>query len=150
MAWARCPSCLLSMDDHLQHCGNYITPYTFKHIQDLAKISEMVKVKERLSDNTFVVIKYDQTHVIASPVLCQCNYPGLLCHHIFKVRQLLRTSCFTNHLFWTDGRMLMVTMVLQRNLITWKVITQMLPISMYKMRYLRKRSCQKPRNTRKF
>ena len=76
MACVRVPSRLLSMDDDLQNYWNCVTPYAFEHIQDQAKFSEMVKVKEKLSEDTFVITKHDQTHVIISPVSCQCNYPG--------------------------------------------------------------------------
>ena len=98
MACARCPNCLLSMDDDLRDYWNFVTPYAFRHIQDQAKFSEMVKVKEELSDDTFLIAKNDQTDVVTvSPVSCQCNYPGrigLPCRHILKVRQLLSLSRF--------------------------------------------------------
>ena len=96
-----CTSCLLSMDEDLQNYGNYVTPYAFKHIQDHEKLSEKVKVKEKLSEYTFVITKHDQTHVIVSPVSCQCNYPGrigLPCRYVLKVRQLLGMSRFDKSL----------------------------------------------------
>ena len=101
MACARCANCLLSMDDDLRDHGNYVTPYAFRHIQDQAKISKMVEVNKKLSDDTFLIIRHDQTCAIASPVSCQCNYPakiGLPCRHIFKVRQLLNMSRFDESL----------------------------------------------------
>ena len=97
MACARRPNCLLSMDDDLRDYWDFVTPYALKHIQDQAKFSEMVKVKEKLSDDTFLITKHDQTDVTISPFSCQCNYPGrigLPCRHIMKVTQLLSLSRF--------------------------------------------------------
>ena len=68
------------MDDDLRDYGNFVTTYTFKHIQDQAKFSEMVKVKKKLSDDTFLITKHEQTDVIVSPVSCQSTPEESGCH----------------------------------------------------------------------
>ena len=101
MACARRPTSLISVEDDLQQYGKYITTYAFKHIQDQAGFSDKVRIEERISDNTFLVTKRDQTNVITSPISCQCNYLqriGLPCRHIFKVRKLLGMSRFDESL----------------------------------------------------
>ncbi|CAB4023455.1 Hypothetical predicted protein [Paramuricea clavata] len=40
IACARRPTLLMSIEDNLQQYGDYITPYTFKHIQDQAEFSD--------------------------------------------------------------------------------------------------------------